>query len=227
MEYEFTAKMEELLENNEEGKITYLEVMKKFYDMFKILLDNAKKENNSKILGVHPDGDEIFMRIGRYGPVLEKINKKTKKKIYAPIKEPLTMENITMKDAIEILEYPKILGQYGGSDITINKGKYGIFLKYEKENYKIPEIKELTLENAINIIKELKKKILWEKSDKQNKYTVLDGKYGLFISIKSKKTLKNTNIKLPKNINPENLTIEKIKELKSSQKKFFKKFEKK
>jgi len=226
MEYEFTAKMEKMLDDIAEGNTTYIKVIESFYEMFGKLLDNAKKENVGKLLGSHPDGDKIYMKFARFGPVVEKINKKTKKATYAPIREPLTMENITIENAIEIFEYPKILGQYGGKDVILNKGKYGLFLKYDKDNYKIPEIEELTFENAVKLIDGIKKNILWEKYDGKNRYCVLNGKYGTYVSIKNLQTLKIVNVKLPKNIKLDDLTIEKIKELKSSsiqKKRFFKK----
>lgn len=215
MDYEFTAKMENQLDEIAEGKTTYIKTLNKFYKKFKPELEktkNVKKEE--KFIGKHTDGDEIYAYVGRYGNTLRKYNTKTKKNIYGKILEPLTIENITLDDAIKLFEYPKLLGKIDDRDIFLNKGKFGLYLKYDGSNYGVPEdIKIVTLRNAINIIKNLRKNILWEGKDKTNKYVVLNGQYGKYISIKNIKTKKGRNIKLSPNEKIEDLTIEKIIEM--------------
>ena len=43
------------------------------------------------------------------------------------------MEEVTLEQALELLQYPKKLGPYKGKDITLNNGKYGLYIKYNSK----------------------------------------------------------------------------------------------
>ncbi|MBP1532268.1 MAG: hypothetical protein ILA52_02060, partial [Alphaproteobacteria bacterium] len=71
--------------------------------------------------------------------------------------------NITLERAEEILESavakpePKVLGKHPETkeDITLNRGRYGMYLKCGKNNYAIPKgyaPSSLTEEEAIKIV---------------------------------------------------------------------------
>ena len=53
--------------------------------------------------------------MARYGPVVKLIDGKNIK--FAPIKKPMTVDNITIDQAVELFSYPKLLGQYNNKDI--------------------------------------------------------------------------------------------------------------
>jgi len=147
--------------------------------------------------------------------------------IYAPIKEPLTIDNITLADAIKLLEYPKILGKYEGLEIKLNKGKFGLYITWGDvkaqleilpENIKIKDKENITLEEAILLIKDKRKNVLWEKTEGKVIYLVLKGPFGNYIDIKdTSKKIKKKTLKIPlKDIEEDKikeLTLEKIKEL--------------
>jgi DNA topoisomerase-1 len=167
--------------------------------------------------------------IGQHGPMLKMADPNYKSKaIYAPIKKPLTLENITLTEALKLLEYPKNLGKYKRSHVILAKGQYGFYLKCGDNNYQIKEDnpEELTLEMAIEIIengnKEKEDKIknnLWNGKDEKYIYAVKEGQYGKYIQVdplikpKSKTQKKPLFIKFPKNVTIEELNLEKIKDI--------------
>jgi DNA topoisomerase-1 len=217
MDFHFTSEMEDKLDEIAEGKLKWLKVMKEFYKDFHPIVENLKIEakelikKNTRSLGKYPKtGEEIFVALARFGPVIKM--KQNKKFIYAPIQKPLTMENITLQDAIKLFEYPKLLGQYNDIDVYLQKGKFGFYLKYEKENVGVGDKSDINLTEAIELIKQKEGKNLWKAIDGKKIYKVLDGQYGPYINV-SGVTKKSMNVKLPKDIDIKSLTLDKVKEI--------------
>jgi DNA topoisomerase-1 len=238
MEYKFTAEMEDKLDNIAEGKLNWTKMLNDFYCKFhpcvEKIIDKPINviDETTRILGTHPQfGVEIHAMNGKYGAMLKMNDPLSKSKsIYAPIKKPLTLETITLNDALKILEYPKNLGKYKRSNIILNKGQYGYYLKVSDHNYQIKEDEykpeELTLEQAIEIIQKGEqlqedklKNNLWNGKDELHIYAVKEGQYGKYIQIdsttktKSKTKKKPTFVKFPKNVEINDFSLEKIKEI--------------
>lgn len=249
LDYKFTANMENNLDKISEDKLVWHEVLDKFYKQFHpqiIKLMNEKSiigEKYTTVLGQDPlTGSDIVATMAQYGPVVKLCLTKTKCK-YGPIKLPITLETITLEQAIKILEYPKDVGKYKRKMVTINRGKYGYFIKHgKKEKYAIPPTELdltagpdngiITLDQAITIIENKQKKDLKKFTDDTKLYTVLNGPYGLYVKLYDKKTKKKYNIGLPKDTSVETLTLDILKKLiddhfKKPRKKFFKKYKKK
>ena len=238
MDFEFTADMEVKLDNIAEGKISSKKVLSLFYDKFHPLVEELKKKTkelkneHTRELGKHPNGFDIIATIARFGAVVKMCNPENKKDcVFAPIKEPLTIETITLDDAIKLLEYPKKLGEYEGKEVKLMKGKFGFYIKHGKENVSFDnkensDENKITLEKAIEFIKEKQKGKLWEDIDKKGTtYTALEGKFGKYVKVKPTKG-KSRNVKIPDDLDVKDLTIDKVIELLSKKKKF-RKFTKK
>lgn len=219
MDYKFTSEMEDKLDEIAEGKIKWLKVMKNFYGDFHISVEKLKKESKEilkssrKVLGLYPNtNEEILVTMAKYGPVIKM--KRDKKYIYAPIQEPLTMETITLDDAIKLFEYPKNLGKYNDHDILLQKGKYGFYLKYNGANIAVGDNSNITLNNAINEIEKKESKNLWKAIEGKTIYKILDGKFGLYINVSQEGVKKKgINVKLPKDTDIETLTLDMVKDI--------------
>ena len=146
----------------------------------------------TKVLGNHPKlGHTISASIARFGPVI-KMDITKSKCIYAPIMEPLTKDTITLEQALKLLEYPKDLGKYDKMCVSLNRGKHGLYLKWGDVKVSIENLPEeiiivdkenITLDEAIAVIKDKRKNILWEKIDDKKLYSILSGPYGYYIDI--------------------------------------------
>jgi len=113
-------------------------------------------------LGKYPENDTVVqVGQGRFGPYVKN------EKEFRSIKAPLTVFNITLEQAVELLKQPKskrgsftVLRELGthpqtGEEIKILEGRYGPFLKSEGKNVSIPKsipADDLTLEKAIELI---------------------------------------------------------------------------
>lgn len=226
MDYKFTSDMEDKLDNIAEGNNKWVKVLDDFYKDFHKTVENLVKseikvlDENKRVLGKDKDGNNIIATTRKYGPVVYIEDSKGKSINMAPIKIPLTIDSITIKDALEILAYPKILGKYEKKEVKLFKGKYGFYVKIGDDNISLAKLNiedesEITMDKINELIEEKKKKYLWEGKEGKVIYLVLEGPYGRFINVtdKSKKTNKPLNVKLPEEVKIEELTMDKIKTL--------------
>jgi len=227
MDYEFTAKLEADMDDIGNGNKIWHKVVKKFYDKLKPIVDSLtttiKPRNFGTLLGSDSNGIEIFSLRTRKGiPIVKKII--NDKPIYADVVKPLTLENIKLKDAIKLLdsaanpEFPKTLGQHQKFDVQLRKGKFGVYLWCNSNNYPIPtdiDAENITLKQALKIIDEKDSKKLGQfeiiERKKPIKVLALKGDFGPYLAVF--RGTKKTNYKIPSNINPKKLTVEIVSEI--------------
>ena len=205
MQIKFTAEFEEYLDKIAEGKAKWINIIDKFYKVIYnnlILLENI---NSDILIGNHPETNQhIFKGKGKYGPYI-KFNTK-----FYPIEN---LDIITIEEAINILKYPKCLGKIEKKQILLCKGKFGLYIKYGKQNITIKNkneneidlnyVKSLLLEDkyAIKTFK-IKDKII----------NIKKGQYNYYIQIVSLNNTKQ-NIPIPINYNIEKINIKEILEI--------------
>lgn len=233
LDYKFTAKMESELDLIANGEKIWYEVVQNFYDKLKPTVDELNTKENlfkisERLLGTDNDGNEIYATKTKYGPVVKK--KMGSKFIYAKIKD-ISPDDIDLQTAIELFKYPKLLGEYNKKDVFLQKGEFGFYIVYEKNNYKLPDAtkSDINLNEAIEIIKTsevnlIAKLTVKDKANKKIEVVILNGKFGPYIQINQKN--KKINYAIPKNIDPTNLTEEQILEIISKKKTFSKKYNK-
>lgn len=199
MEYQFTAMMENELDEIANGKKIWYQVVQIFYDRLKPLVDKAQlekglAEEKKKILG-KANGFHIYQTETKYGPVV--VKEKNDKRIYAKIYPPLSPDNLTLEEALTLFQYPQNLGEYRGEDILLKKGKYGFYLQYGEDQVHVEE--PVTPKEAISLIKQNLKKYLgkWtiQKGKQKIEVHAIQGKYGPYLRVKKGSTSKN--IKIP------------------------------
>ena len=136
-----------------------------------------------KFIGKHENGNDIYLKNGRFGPYLqyekipsdieiEKVSKKKKKtkKLKSDVNEllknvsipkGLELENIDLEKAKFLCSLPKSLGinPDNQKEITLNTGRFGPYLKCENKSARIENIEEIFsigLNRAITLIAEAK-----------------------------------------------------------------------
>lgn len=244
MEYQFTATMETELDEIAEGDKGWVTCLDKFWKKLRPLvekMDNEKK--TTRVLGKNPEtGYEVIASMGFHGPMLTMArSEKKSENATAPIKLPLTLEKITLKQALKILKYPMILGLKGKKNVELKTGKHGYYVTCGKNSANIPadvDPDEIDLDVALEYLSDKQKQheekmsqYLYYHKEGDIEYIINKGKYGensRYLMIKDltkKKTTKPTFLSFPGDEGLEDLTIERLKELAEEAKK--KKWQKK
>ncbi len=128
-------------------------------------------------IGKHPEtGESIFVKVGRFGPYVQQgeggkdsKGKKIKPKM-ASIPKDKSPEEVTVGDALKYLSVPRVLGNHPetGEAITAGIGRFGPFIVHQADFRSLKEdnVYEITLERALQILAEPKKKRGFKKKKK-------------------------------------------------------------
>ncbi|MEM7233617.1 MAG: type I DNA topoisomerase, partial [Planctomycetota bacterium] len=118
-----------------------------------------EKGSGPRELGPDPETEHpVYVKVGRFGPYVQlgdgEDGEKPKMKSLLPGMEP---EEISLEDALKILSFPKSIGKNpeNDQDIIVDHGRYGPYLKCEKETRSIKEPDDLmtiTLERALELL---------------------------------------------------------------------------
>jgi DNA topoisomerase-1 len=206
MKIDFTAEFETYLDKIALGKAKWYNVLDSFYKMFNPTVEKLNKiiiAKEDQLLGIHPiTKQEIFFGTGKYGPYIRVLDKYTS-----------ASDEITLEEAIELLEYPKLLGKINKKPVELAKGKFGLYLKYDNNNYSFTDTdKVIDLDFAKNIIESKNKYSLKSFTIKNKIIYVKNGQYGYYLQITSEKS-KPQNIPIPKNTDINNIDIKIILEI--------------
>ena len=205
MDYNFTAKVEQDFDKIAEGKQQWGKVMKSFYKDFEPTVEktlNARSEHKAgeRELGVDPKSKKpVFVKIGRFGPVIQIGTAEDKDKPqFAHMPKELSMENITLEQALDLFKLPRMLGEYEGEPVTIGTGRFGPYVLHKKLYTSLPKgVDPMTLgiADAVKLIEEKRKqeaqKHIKDFSE-DDKLQILNGRYGPYLSYDG------TNYRLPK-----------------------------
>uniref|UniRef100_A0A0D9WP91 DNA topoisomerase n=1 Tax=Leersia perrieri TaxID=77586 RepID=A0A0D9WP91_9ORYZ len=182
----FTANMETELDNVSAGSTEWKGLLKDFWDRFnkycgdasrldvrKAVIDiqnaNEDDENEAtdetqrtftpRLLGVLPDSDhKVFLKQGPYGYYVQVgEDRKGVSPKRAPLSEVKDIDSITLEDAIDLLQYPKLLGKHPDDElpVLITHSKAGFNIRHRRFLAPVPKStnpKEITLERALKLL---------------------------------------------------------------------------
>jgi len=164
--------------------------------------------------GFEFEGQAVTVGKGKYGPYL----KYNDRYINLDSEETLLSLNQDVVESI-IIEamkqpsFPLDLGEFEDSKISVGKGRFGPYVKHGSLFASIPKTEDplnLTLERAIELIsekREAEKKKLIKEFEGHPDTQILKGRYGPYIKHGKE------NLKIPKGVEAENVTIDQILEI--------------
>ena len=224
MEYTFTASVETEFDEIAEGKKVWNEMIASFYVEFKEkvvdVIGNVGKASGERELGSDPaSGEKVFARIGPFGPMVQMGEKKedenAPKPKFASLIKGQTIQTITMDEAMDLFKLPRTVGEWEGKEVVASVGRFGPYLRYDSKFTSIKKTDEedpltIGLERSIELIKlkiQADKDRLISNFEGDPLIQVLNGRYGPFIQVSPVK-VKKINVKIPKGIEPKDLTRE-------------------
>ena len=215
MDYNFTASVEKQFDEVAEGEKEWTILMDKFYQEFHPLVEKTAQTKTEhkvgeRILGTDlASGKPVSVKIGRYGPVIQIGSAEDEEKPrFAQLPKGMTLETITLEEALECFKLPRVLGEFEGKELSVGVGRFGPYVRVDKAFVSIPKGMDplaISLEEAVELVVAKREaaenktiKTFAEDPDLQ----VLNGRYGPYIAYKKK------NYKIPENIEPADLTME-------------------
>jgi DNA topoisomerase I len=196
VDYEFTARMEDELDRIAAGDEESVPWLSRFYFGEEGLRQTVEssydsidaRQVNSIEVGVSEEGTPVSVRVGRYGPFLERGEDR------ASLPEDLAPDELTLKKAVELLDAPsgdKILGTDPDSGLTVlaRAGRYGPYVQLgaaeEVEGkpktvslFKGMELDEIGLDTALRLLS-LPRVVGTDPEGRE--ILALNGRYGPFL----------------------------------------------
>ncbi|WP_046242733.1 type I DNA topoisomerase [Hymenobacter terrenus] len=220
VDYQFTAKVEDEFDQIANGHENWTHMLTGFYGKFHATIEAGQDIERSTLgstreIGVHPEtGEKITARLGRYGPYVALGDTEGETKpAYANLRKGQFIESITLEEALDLFKLPRVVGEFEGKDMTANLGRFGPYIRHDSKFFSLTKEQDphtITAEEAVALIENKRKtdaerliKSFPENPDIQ----VLNGRFGPYI-VAGKK-----NVKIPKDEEPTELTLERCQEL--------------
>jgi DNA topoisomerase I len=229
IDYQFTATVEKDFDEIADGKKKWNEMISKFYKPFhnqvQETVDTTGKFSGERLLGTDPkSGKNVYVKLGRFGPVVQIGETESEEKPrFAGLGKGQSMETLVLEQALELFNFPRNIGVYEDADMIVAVGRFGPYVKHNNQYYSLAKHDDpaaISQERAVEII-ELKRRLDKEKIIRQfpenENVTVLNGRFGPYISISK------SNYKIPKGTDPAKLSLEECLKIAETQDKSGKK----
>lgn len=225
LDYNFTASVEKEFDSVAEGELVWTKAIDKFYKIFHPIVEaTAAVKTEHKVgereLGIDPkSGNPVFVKIGRYGPVVQigaahADDKEAPKPQFASLMKGQSIDTITLEEALKLFDLPRTVGEYEGKVMVAAVGRFGPFIRHDGKFVSIPkDLNPLTItaEEAIALIegKRVKDEQRFiKKFEEDPEMEILKGRFGPYISYQK------ANYRIPKMVtDPTILTLEDCKKI--------------
>jgi DNA topoisomerase-1 len=220
VDYEFTARMEDTLDEISRGEMHWIPPLMQFWKPFAKRIEDKEESVSrqearaTRVLGNDPKtGKEVSVRLGRFGPHAQigSVEDDEKPK-FAGLRNGQRLETITLEEALELFKLPRTLGETEeGETVAAGIGRFGPYIRYGSKfvSLKDDDPHTVTLDTALELVAAKKQADLdrilrtWDDSDVQ----IVKGRWGPFI------TDGNKNARMPKDREPDSMTLEECQEL--------------
>ncbi len=221
VDYDFTAKLEDDLDAVSLGQKDWVPLLERFWQPFHKLCEEKETSvtreqvAQARELGTDPkSGKPVTVRMGRYGPFVQIGTKDDEEKPkFAGLRPGQKMNDVTLEDALELFKLPRKLGETpDGLPVSASVGRFGPYVRFGDKYASIrgdDDPYTIELPRALELIEEKKiedaNRIIQD--FEEDGIQVLNGRYGPYVTDKAK------NAPVPKDREPESLTLEECKEL--------------
>ncbi|HUG64260.1 MAG TPA: type I DNA topoisomerase [Gaiellaceae bacterium] len=184
----------------------------------------AQPSGAERILGTHPEtGWKIAAKDGRYGPYVTEVLPEGEdgKPRTASLFKSMSLETMTLEDAVRLLTLPRALEGTDGEEILVANGRYGPYVKRGAETRSLEseeQLLTLTIEEAETVLAQPKQRRgrgaskpplreLGSDPAGGKPIVIKDGRFGPYV------TDGETNASLRRGDTPEGTTLERAVEL--------------
>lgn len=213
LDYQFTANVEKQFDEIAEGDVAWSAMIRDFYIPFRQEIDKvaetAERQSGERELGVDPvSGKRVSVRLGRYGPLAQIGEADDPDKRQKGLPGTLSINSITLEQALELFKFPKAIGTYEGFVMDVKVGRFGPYIEHNGDFYSIPKTDDphtIQGDRGIEIIL-AKRQSIQERTiktfDDDPTVKILKGRWGPFIAVGKQ------NVRIPKGTEPADLTLD-------------------
>ncbi|HUF08307.1 MAG TPA: topoisomerase C-terminal repeat-containing protein, partial [Rhodothermales bacterium] len=177
------------------------------------------RQTQGEAIATDPEtGKGVFIREGRYGPYLqlgEAENGETPKRVSLP--KGVEPADVDADMALALISLPRLLGTHpdSGTAIEAGIGRYGPYVKLDRTYASLPkhlDVLTVSLDEAVPLLaakagRSAPGKEVGKHPDSGEPITLLAGRYGPYLKYRK------VNASLPKDLSPEDVTLERAVEL--------------
>lgn len=221
VDYDFTARLEDELDAVSRGEKEWVPLMKAFWEPFSARVKDKEggvsrsEATSARVLGNDPaTGKPVTVRMGRYGPYVQiGTRDDADEPKFASLLPEQRMDSIELETALELFHLPRELGVSAeGEKISVNIGRYGPYVRYDNKYASLQEGDDpytIDLARALELVREKKAAdaAKYIKVFEKEGISVVNGRYGPYITDGKK------NAKIPKDKEPEQLTLQECQDL--------------
>lgn len=222
-DFSFTFSVEQEFDEIAAGKLGWKKMIDNFYRPFhkKVqvteLVERSAAGKNREV-GVDPkSGKNVYVKLGKYGAYVQvgenPDDNGGEKPKFASLRPGQFIENISLEDALELMKLPRQMGDFEDKPVVVAIGRFGPYVSHDKKFVSIPKDLDpytITYDQSVELIHNKRIadanrtiKLFPENPDIQ----VLNGRFGPYIKAGTK------NVKIPKDKEPKDLTLEECVEL--------------
>jgi DNA topoisomerase-1 len=220
VDYDFTARLEDDLDDISRGDKEWIPVMRQFWrpfiDRVKDIEANVTREQvaQARQLGVDPaSGRPVSVRVGQYGPFVQLGTKDdVEKPKFAGLRPGQKMGTVTLAEALKLFTLPRTLGELPtGEHVVVGIGRFGPYVKYGAKyvSIKTDDPYTVDLPRALALIEEKRHADAARliRDFGIDDLQVLNGRFGPYV------TDGKRNARIPKERDPAGLTLEEARAL--------------
>ena len=182
--------------------------------------EEAGNELDGKVLGID-EGDEITLRIGRFGPYVQRgePTEEAPKPPRASLPKGWEPADMDLEKALMLLSLPRQIGPHpeDGEMVEAGIGRYGPFVKHGRLYANLKDVEDVFTIGMNRAVEELAKKLasrgggraaakplveLGEHPESGGPVNVMDGRYGPYVK------WQKINATLPKDMDPKDVTLD-------------------
>ncbi|MEO0782019.1 MAG: type I DNA topoisomerase [Pseudomonadota bacterium] len=181
----------------------------------------GEEQGGDRTLG-EDNGDQIFLRSGRFGPYVQRgeVTEEVKKPPRASLPKGWSADDMDLEKALTLLSLPRAIGPHpdDGEMIEAGIGRYGPFVKHGRLYANLKEVDEVFTIGMNRAVEELAKKAasrgqgrgaaakplkeLGEHPEDGGAVNVMDGRYGPYVK------WEKINATLPKDVEADAVTMD-------------------
>lgn len=196
LDYNFTANVEQQFDEVAEGKREWTGMIREFYHYLEPQVERAnsiktERRVGERLIGTHPQtGAPVYAKITRFGACVQVGESDAKEKPqFSSIPKTLSIETITLEEALDLFKLPRTVGEFEGKVLRVNAGRFGPYVQHDGKFASLPKNTDLmavSYEEAVAALMAAREKeanrIINTFTHEGTPLEVLNGQYGPYIA---------------------------------------------